>query len=134
MYRRDIKYFELAKDISKLSDYKNIKIGCVIVDGKDIISVGYNHKKSHPLQKKLNYLRFTEQKERCHHYIHAEMSAIISAKQANLSNARLYIYRANKDGMQMCRPCEACMSAIKSVGIKTIYYTTIDGYCREELI
>lgn len=36
--------------------------------------------------------------------------------------------------MQMCRPCNACLYAIKQAGIKTIYYTTKDGYVKEELI
>lgn len=134
MLKRDIKYFNLAREASKLSDHKKIKIGAVIVHNKEILSVGYNHNKSHPAQKKLNKLRFDESYERCKHHIHAEISAIVSAKYHDLKNARIYIYRENKTGPQMCRPCEACMFAIKQAGIKHIYYTTVDGYCEETLV
>lgn len=32
----------------------------------------------------------------------------------------------------MARPCPACMSAIKELGIKNIYYTTDNGYAYEK--
>lgn len=133
MTKRDKKYFMLAKVASELSDYDRIKIGAVIVHKKEVISIGYNHKKSHPRQKELNKYRFEDKHDRCHHFLHAEMSAIINSHSIDLSNASIYIYRSNKEGIQICRPCAGCMKAIKEKGIKTIYYTTKDGYCMEEI-
>ena len=132
MTKREKKYFLLAKSVSDLSDYGRIKIGAVIVHKKEIISVGYNQRKSHPLQKHLNVYRFDED-DNCKHFLHAELSAILNSRNADLSGASIYVYRANKEGIQNCRPCEACMQAIKEKGIKTVYYTTKYGYCREEL-
>lgn len=134
MLRRDMKYFMLAKDVSKMSDHHKIKIGAVIVHNKEVISIGYNHKKTHPMQKRLNLLRFTDSFDKCHHYIHAEMMALVNAKYHDLTKAKIYVYRESKLGIQMCRPCAGCLSAIKDAGIKTIYYTTSDGFCKEELV
>lgn len=133
MLKRDKKYFMLAKAAADLSDYDRIKIGAVIVKKKDIMAVGYNHKKSHPRQKELNKYRFEDTHDKCNHYLHAEMSAIINCHWQPLHGASIYVYRSNKDGIQNCRPCEACMKEIKLQGIKTIYYTTQDGYCMEEI-
>lgn len=133
MFKRDKKYFMLAKAASELSDYDRIKIGAVIVRKKEIVSIGYNHKKSHPKQKELNAYRFEDEHDRCNHFLHAEMSAIVNSHYADLSDASIYVYRSNKEGIQNCRPCAGCMKAIKEKGIKTIYYTTQDGYCMEEI-
>lgn len=133
MTKRNKKYFMLAKAASELSDYDRIKIGAVIVHKKEIIAVGYNHKKSHPKQKKLNVYRFNDKYDKCNHFLHAEISAIINSHYADLSDASMYIYRSNKEGIQNCRPCAGCMKALKDKGIKSIYYTTAYGYCREEI-
>lgn len=133
MTKKNKKYFMLAKAASELSDYDRIKIGAVIVHKKEIVSVGYNHKKSHPKQKELNKYRFEDEHDRCNHFLHAEMSAIVNSHYADLSDASIYVYRSNKEGIQNCRPCAGCMKAIKEKGIKTIYYTTQDGYCKEEI-
>ena len=33
----------------------------------------------------------------------------------------------------MARPCNACLAAIKDLGIRNIYYTTDDGFVHEKL-
>ena len=62
-------YFKAAKAMSKLSDYKQ-KIGCVVVYKHRIISSGFNHHKTNPLQKKYNKYRFDE--DTGFHSVHAE--------------------------------------------------------------
>lgn len=126
------KYFSIAREVSKLSDFKRIKIGCCIVLKHEVIATGYNTKKSHPLQAKLNHLRFTDHFDKCNHYLHSELRALISCKHMDLNRAELYVYREDRDGhIQMCRPCQACLYAIKQAGIKTIHYTTYDGFVKE---
>jgi deoxycytidylate deaminase len=135
--KRDIKYFIVAKGVSQTSTFNRVKIGAVIVSKhqKEIVSVGVNTKKSHPLQKRLNTLRFDVTKiDMCHNYLHAEMRAILKANPHDLKDASLYIYRENcNHELANCRPCPACMAMIKKVKIKKIYYTTEDGYCEETL-
>ena len=85
----NIKYFNIAKEVSKLSDFKRIKIGCCIVLKHEVIATGYNTKKSHPLQAKLNHLRFNDHFDECNHYIHAELRAILSCRDIDLNKATI---------------------------------------------
>ena len=140
MNRKDKRYFNLAKAVSYTSDYPRVHIGSVIIKNKETVAVSANQKKSHPLQQKLNPIRFdnhTSQQDidKCNNYQHAEFSAIIKCKHLDLSGASIYVYREDKYGnLAMCCPCKACLKLIKEVGIKVIYYTSTDGFNRLELV
>ena len=129
------KFFNVAKAVSKTSDYPRIKIGCCIVKKNKILSVGANLLKSHPTQKSFNKYRDIDT-DKMHNNIHAEFDAILKvANKNNLNGADIYLYRENYNGeLRMCRPCKACMMMLKVYSIKNIYYTTADGYCKEEVI
>ena len=133
MTKRDLRYFEIAKNISLSSTYPKIKIGAIVVIKKHIISFGVNSTKSHPIQKIYNKFRFDEMNRYSNHSLHAEVHALVSVpNNVDLSDANIYIYRQNMNGkLAMCRPCCSCMKMIKDYGIKKIYYTTEDGYCEE---
>lgn len=47
--RQDYQYFKKAKEISKNSDFNKIHIGCIAVYQGNIIGVGYNSNKTHPV-------------------------------------------------------------------------------------
>lgn len=133
MTNRDKSLFSLAKSVSKFSNYKGSKcqIGCVIVQGKRIISSGYNSEKTSTLQKKYNRYRFDADSPA---KIHAEVSALTPLIHTNIEfkKIKLFTYREHKDGsLAMSRPCKSCMELIKQLGIQYIYYTTDDGYCEE---
>ena len=136
MKKKHLKFFKLAKEIAKTSNYGKIKIGAVIVRKNMIVSVGVNIRKSHPLQKKYNHLRFDlTAADNCHHYIHAETAAIIHAGSTDLSDCVIYVYREDLNGALACsRPCPACLSLIGLVGIKKIFYTTREGLTEESLL
>ena len=51
--KRIKRYLSMAKSASELSDYIHNKVGCIFVYKKDIVAVGYNHKVTSPLQKKI---------------------------------------------------------------------------------
>lgn len=55
--RQDYQYFKKAKEISKNSDFNKIHIGCIAVYQGNIIGVGYNSNKTHPVQKYYNKYR-----------------------------------------------------------------------------
>ena len=124
MTKRDLKFYSVAKAVSKTSTYGKILIGAIIVYKREIISVGANCRKTHPLQ--MLYDRYRDSSvDWCHHYLHAEMNAIIHADKEYLPNSVIYIFREDRNGkIANCRPCEACMNMIKDVGIKKIYYTS----------
>ncbi|MBO5711968.1 MAG: hypothetical protein J6R47_03935 [Acholeplasmatales bacterium] len=132
MTKKEIAYFEAAKAISKLSNH-NQKMGCVIVNKHKIISSGYNSEtKCHRLQAELdmNYYKMESSGK-----IHAETSALLPLRRADLSKASIFIYRETKGGTKaLARPCPCCQKLIKQFGIKHIYYTGNDSLVYEELV
>lgn len=111
----NMKFFDLAKKVSKLSNHRNFKIGSVIVRGGKVISVGTNKIKTHP--------------KSTHPFksLHAEMAAILLAKQ-DLRNCELYVFRQKKDGQNaIAKPCQYCMELITESSIKEVHYTVDNG-------
>ena len=134
MTKTNLAYFKAAKAVSDMSDHPQYKVGAVVVMNHRIISSGHNSdSKTHPLQKKYNRYRFTDEGD---HKQHAELAALLPLirERTNLSNAVIFTYREHKNGdIAMSRPCKSCLQLIKDLGIKRIYYTTEDGYAYERL-
>ena len=133
MMKRDYHYFEIAKAVSHMSDYKRCKIGAVVVRKNKILGMGMNLEKTHPIQQRLNELTMGKKK---HDFIHAEVNAIRHVPdKSDLKGSSIYIYRELKDGsLALCRPCPACLYEIRKYGIKKMFYTTYNGFCEENLI
>lgn len=129
-------YFKAAKAMSELSDFKQ-QTGCVIIYKHKIISSGFNHHKSNPLQKKYNKYRFADDNADAHS-VHAETDALlplIKRKDIDFSHVSIYLYRQYKNGgLAPSRCCESCLALIRSLGIRYIYYTERNSYVSEELI
>ena len=129
----DYKYFQKAHQIATISDYKKTHVGCVAVYQGQVIGLGCNCNKTHPVQKKYNRYRNGED---FIPKLHAEINCLNSIRHLdiNFTKVKLYIYRKRKTAKYgMCRPCPSCMAAIKDLGIKNIYYTTNDGYVYERI-
>jgi len=132
--KTDYKYFIKARQAAMISDYYKIHIGCVAVYQGNIIGIGCNCNKTHPIQKFYN--KYRKHSEMMLPKLHAEISCINSIKHLdiNFSKVKLYIYRIRKDQpFGLSRPCPSCMAAIKDLGIRDIYYTTNDGYAHERI-
>ena len=130
----DYRFFQKARQIADISDYNKIHIGCVAVYQGQIIGLGCNTNKTHPVQKFYN--RYRKPSDAMLPKLHAEISCINQIKNLNInfSKVKLYIYRIRKDQpFGLTRPCPSCMAAIKDLGIRDIYYTTNDGYSYERL-
>lgn len=98
--KRNIKYFQRAKDLTEYSDFNKIHIGCVIVNKNRVIGEGFNTYKTHPIQKKFNAFRkFNSMNNMSHlHALHAEIMAMISTKDESIdwNKVEVYIYRKMK--------------------------------------
>lgn len=132
--KADYKYFAKAKQAATFSDYNRIHIGCVAVYQRNIIGIGYNCNKTHPIQKYYNKYRIPS--DNLLPKLHAEINCINSIKHLdiNFEKVKLYVYRMRNDiPYGISRPCPSCMAAIKDLGIRDIYYTTNDGYTHEYL-
>lgn len=131
------KYFLKAKQVAEISDYNGTHVGCVAVYKGKVIGIGCNTEKTHPSQKYYNRFRESKDDVFINHKLHAEINCLNQLKhtEINYSKIKLYIYRIRKDKQfGMSRPCPSCMAAIKDMGIRTIYYTTDDGYACEKII
>ena len=130
----DYKYFTKARQVANLSDYNKTHVGCVAVYHGQVIGLGYNTNKTHPIQKYYN--KYREPSDTMLPKLHAEINCLNQIKHIdiNFSKVKLYIYRTRNDQpFGLSRPCPSCMAAIKDLGIKDIYYTTNDGYAYERL-
>lgn len=113
----------MAKAALKQTKFPRKPVGCALIKGPKIL-LGANSLKTSPLAVELG-----SRKGR----IHAEVSVL-----KNLDNnhgGKLYVYREKKDGsLGLARPCDSCMKIIQSKGIKTIFYSTPNGFAKEKLI
>lgn len=129
--KKEIKYFNIAKSVSELSDHK-YKLGAIVIYKHRIISSGYNSStNTDALQAKLDKNKY---KCDCVGKLHAESAALIYfiKRHISLSGAEIYVYRRKADGtIGMARPCSSCMELIKQCGIRKVHYTTDDGYAVE---
>jgi len=127
---RDEKYMAFTRRmaIQNNNSQNRAKLAASLVIRNEIISVGYNSYKTHPLQKK-----FSKNIEAI--FKHAEVDCIINALRHvdadDLSKATLYIHRVKKltkdhldwsDGYS--EPCCGCKQAIDHFKIKRVVYST----------
>lgn len=97
------------------------KVGCVIIRGGKVLSLGINQVKTHPILIKRHYNRTLVDK------LHAEIFAILRAK-TDLRGAKIYVARKKDSGkFGNSRPCDNCLSMIIEAGIKKIFYTNENG-------
>jgi deoxycytidylate deaminase len=134
---KDLKLFNIAKEVATFSNHPKVKIGAVIVSGNKILSVGVNSQKSHTMQYLYNRFRnISNMGVSMHHFIHAEIDAIIKLRNMFYpyipEGIKIYVHRLLKNGdLGYCRPCKACLAALKDHKIHHMYYTTEEGYCYE---
>lgn len=136
--QREIRFFDAARNMTKLSQYKRIHIGAVLVYKNRIIATGANTDKGHPIQTKYNkYREFTDGHDCTTFGLHAEMKAMIDICDMDIDFRRveMYVYRLNSlDQIGNCRPCPSCQAMMKRLGIYKIHCINADGnLCYEEV-
>ena len=135
----DAHLFRIARACSLQSDYcGSARIGCVAVYKGSVLARGFNSDKTHTIQSRYNVMRYKDIGNRyLPSKIHGELAVLQKIKYLDIdfSRVHIYVYRELKDGtMAMARPCPACMTAIKEMGIKHIHYTTDCGIAVERII
>ncbi len=127
------RYLGEAVSLSSKSDFTQFKIGSILVNKGKIISSGYNKKKSHPMQYKLNQHR--EEHKRNRNFIHAEFDSLNGLNEEFCNNSILFLGRTDRNGNPaICRPCQGCMFLIRQLSIDTIVYSTNIGYNIERIL
>ena len=135
MRKHEVRFLRLAEQIAITSKHPSFKIGAVVAHKSILFAFAANEVKSHPLQKQMNIYRFSEM-DTCKHFLHAEVSALLKAKRSkqDLTHATLFVVRKDGNGQYaMARPCPACLHVIQTLGIRTIIYSTSNGFIKEIL-
>jgi deoxycytidylate deaminase len=129
---REMQYFKVAMWAASTSTFHKTKMGAVVVDSNDILAVGVNTAKTHPLQHKYNAFRGREITSPC---MHAEINALTKLPHNyDGKNAVIYVSRVMANGTTgMARPCPGCMRALRDYGIKKVFYCTDAGYAKEQI-
>lgn len=131
-------FFKAAKKCAEQSNYNgasSAKIGAVAVFRRTIIAQGRNQDKTHPLQQRYNIYRYNVNGN--HYYpskMHAEMELISKIRylDINFSEVEIYVYRETKSGQKaLAKPCLACETALRELGIRRVYYTGNNSYISE---
>lgn len=105
-------FIEIARVIAKKSKDPSTKVGAVIVDSENrIVSTGYNGFVSKNDEK---YMTF-ERPMKYHLTIHAEMNALLFAKQ-DLTGKIMYVTHS---------PCSECLKHILQCRVRTVFYAEL---------
>ena len=123
--RRHLKHFHILEKVAEaIEPVANHRLAASLIHKNNIISIGFNKKKTHPFQR-----QYAKNEDAI--YLHAEIDCIINAMrngEEDMSKYSLYVLRAKKDGNGLAKPCEGCQRAIAAMGIKKVYYTTDEGF------
>ena len=103
----------LAKDSEGT---KRAKHCCLLVDGKNQMSTGYNTYTTHPAMHKVDKNKI---------FLHSEVAAIMSVQHRDLTGGTMYVAKVSSANLVgMSRPCYICMQVARMFGIKKVVYTT----------
>jgi deoxycytidylate deaminase len=106
-----------AIKLAENSTYKH-RHGAVIVKHGKIISRGTNQLRYHKLSKYYEY----------RNSLHAESCAILRTR-CDVRKTVLYVARINNAGNpRLSAPCKECTTLLHQMGIKSVIYTTNDGW------
>lgn len=113
------------------SEFKKYKLGAIVLNRNgEVLSRGWNKRKTHPEQNKHALLAGFIDRQ-C---LHAEIDAIIKNRTWD-SPYTLMVVRIKRDGtLGMARPCPVCMPAIQAAGIRWIEYSGADGLMKKERV
>ena len=104
----DLRFLQMARLVSTWSKDPSTQVGAVITRDKFVVSLGFN---GHPKGVSDSAERLENREVKYRTIIHAEMNAILTAKQ-NLEGCTIYVWPF--------MPCSQCGAAIVQAGIKRV--------------
>ena len=129
-------FFMAADAVASLSDHKQSKLGCVLVDKHRIISSGHNSStRCSPIQKQMDTARFGFPDQH-KGLVHAETACLLPLIRQgyDMSRSDLYIVRRHKNGsLALSRPCPGCMSLLRANGVRRVFFSVEGGFSEERI-
>ena len=104
----DARFLDMAALVATWSKDPSTKVGAVITRGKFVVSLGFN---GHPSGVEDSVARLHDREQKYRTIIHAEMNAILSARQP-IDGCTLYVVPF--------MPCSNCGAVIVQSGIKRV--------------
>jgi deoxycytidylate deaminase len=123
--------------MAEMSDFHRAPVGCVAVIGNKVVATGFSQQRTHPMQRYYNRFRDFNGQTNITAKLHAECAMLSSFRHLNIefSKADVYIYRICRSrDAGLAKPCLSCEMALRSAGIKNVYYTSDDGFCHDKII
>ena len=129
-------FFRVADAVASLSDHKQTKLGCVLVDKHRIISSGHNSStRCSPLQKQMDTARFGFPDQH-KGLVHAETACLLPLIRQgyDMSRSDLYIIRRHRNGsLALSKPCPGCMSLLRANGVRRVFFSVEGGFSEERI-
>lgn len=129
-------FFRVADAVASLSDHKQTKLGCVLVDKHRIISSGHNSStRCSPLQKQMDTARFGFPDQH-KGLVHAETACLLPLIRQgyDMSRSDLYIVRRHRNGsLALSRPCPGCMSLLRANSVRRVFFSVEGGFSEERI-
>ena len=125
--KQEEKFIALASHYARMSPMQN-RHGCIAVLNGQEVGVGYNNYRNYSRDKIISNCLS------CHAEISAVRNALKSVinerkKEAMLKRMKLYVVRLNDQGQYMeSKPCQACDCRLRSLGIRTVTYSTCEDF------
>lgn len=113
------RHAEYAESIAKSANAEGYHFGAIVFKGKNVVSTGWCQCKTHP--KQARYMRYAKPYKRNNSYLHAEMHALIVAKD-QAEGCDLIVARWANDELKCSHPCEACWKSIEHAGIRRVWF------------
>lgn len=106
---KDDDFIEAAKKMAQKSSFK-VQMGAVIVKRKQLVGRG------------CNYAHSTGQIHGDGE--HAEISALNNTTARYREGSTVYVCRVKDDMLMMAKPCNACETVMRKMGVKSVWYST----------
>jgi deoxycytidylate deaminase len=116
-----VRHINIALVCAERSTFKQ-RIGAVVFKGSRILGTGFNQTNRHQSLVKTSSWPGS---------VHAEVSAIADAirNYKDVRGADMLVVRLKRTGdMGLAMPCEACYNVLKSVGIRRVNFSDVDGF------
>ena len=113
------RYLKLAQEVASWSKDPSTKVGCVLVKGKKVISVGYN---GLPMGIEDSIERLTDRELKYEMTVHAEVNAVTTAALHGVSTSGCTAYVT-------FHPCSRCAAVLINAGVSTVVVSAHDINC-----
>ena len=115
----DVRFLKLAYEVASWSKDPSTKVGCVLVKGKKVVSLGYN---GLPMGVEDSIERLVDRDLKYEMTVHAEVNAVTTAALHGVSTNGATAYVT-------FHPCSRCAAVLINAGISTVVISAHDINC-----